>query len=46
VAARTEDADLRAEMRWIIAVLRHRGSAGYLPAASYAEQSGGVSVIH
>lgn len=46
VAARTEDADVRAEMRWIIAVLRHRGSAGYLPAASYAEQSGGVSVIH
>jgi hypothetical protein len=46
VAARTEDADVRAEMRWIIAVLRHRRGAGYLPATSYAEQTDGVSVIH
>jgi DNA-binding SARP family transcriptional activator len=46
VAARTEDADLRAEMRWIIAVLRHRGGAGLTSATFYAQHSGGVSVIH
>jgi DNA-binding SARP family transcriptional activator len=46
VAARTEDDDLRAEMRWIIAVRRHIGGARLTPDASYAERGSGVSVIH